>query len=131
MKKAFLIIALLFTVFSSNIALAGYQSYTSPWRFPYYESDGDKIDVNINSYCSYLQLSGTFYPSSSWPTGDTYCDFSFYDSGYGSIYGYYYGIYGNSDPSFNYVNSNYTYWGVIAAHANVSNGSATYSVYWY
>lgn len=138
MKKALLIIALFFAFVSSNLTLASTQSYTSPWRKPYDEGESgiDRMNVNINSYCSFLQFSGTFSPSSSWPASDTYCDFSFYNidpvnSIYGHVYGYIYGAYSNSNPSFSYVDSNYNYWGVIQATMNVSNGSATFTVDWY
>lgn len=137
MKKTFLFLALLFTIVSSNLALAGSQSYTSPWRKPYDEGESgyDLMVVNINSTCSYLQFSGTFYPSSSWPATDTYCDFNFYHNNspvqYGWVYTYIYGAYTNSNPSFSYVDTSYTYWNVIEARMNVSNGSATFTVDWY
>ena len=138
MKKALLVIALFFVAISSNFALAGSQSYTSPWRKPYDEGESgiDRMNVNINNYCSAVQFSGTFYPSSAWPASDTYCDFSFYhidtaNNIYNSVYGYIYGAYTNSNPSFNYTDSNSNYWGVIQATMNVSNGSATCTVDWY
>lgn len=134
MKKAFLIIAFFFAAASSNLALAGSQTYTSPWRKPYDEGESgfDHIDVNINSYCYLLQLSGTFYPSNSEPADNTYCHFSFYDSSdFGLIYSYLYDYNWYSSTSFSYTDSSYKYYNAVNAYANISNGSATYTVSWY
>jgi hypothetical protein len=135
MKKVILIIAMFFASFSSSVALAGSQSYTSPWRPPSFEEGGDNMYVNVNSY-SNLQLSGTFYPSVSYPETYTYCDFSFYSysatpSNSGHIYGYIYGKYTENDPYFSYTTPNYQHWDTIFANMNVSNGYATMTVSWY
>jgi hypothetical protein len=134
MKKTLLTIALLFAFFSSNFALAGTYTYTSPWRPPYFEQSGDGASINVNSYCSYMQVSGSFNPSSSWPASDTYCDYGFYNMGngfYSTIYTYFYSPNQTNGPSFTYTDTNYTYYDVVRVEMNASNGSGSYTVTWY
>lgn len=135
MKKVLFVIAMVFASFSSSIALAGSQSYTSPWRFPNYEQGGDDMYVNINTYTA-IQLSGTFYPSVSYPDSYTYCDFSFYHfnsspaTAVGHLYSYIYGAWTFNDPYFSYDYPVYQNWETVAGIMNVSNGYATMTINW-
>jgi|GEM_PF-2269250 len=134
MKKAFLIIALLLVAFSSNLALAGTQSYTSPWRKPFDEGEtgNDRMIVNINSYCTWFQLSGTFNPTGTWPNNDTYIDLQVYNSAGSGFpeYGYYFGPYGSNNTNISFTEYNST-WAQALVYMNISNGSATVTVDWY
>lgn len=137
MKKTFLILAMLFAFLSSNLAFAGSQSYTSPWRKPYYEGEAgiDQMHVNINSYCNELHISGSFNPTYTSNPNDTYFDLGSYNnsgSGYSPAI-FFYLISSNTPNSnnFSYSISDYSYWGTIDVYMNISSGIGTVTVDWY
>ncbi len=133
MKKALLILVVLFASLSGNLAQAGSQSYTSPWRPAYYESSGDYMEVNINAYSSLLEFSGGFSPSSSWPASDTYADINAYHSGpsiFYHLYTFIYSAYGSDTRTFCHPIPDTT-WYTVLVHMNISNGVGTATVSWY
>jgi hypothetical protein len=136
MKKSFLFLALLFTVLSSNLALAGSQSYTSPWRKPYDEGESgyDRMEVNINSFCGFFEVTGSFNPTITYPSMDTYMDLAVYNTANSSpwspVYSYLYASYGPYNTSIYYSESGNT-WGQALVYMNISNGSGNVTVNWY
>jgi len=134
MKKALLIIAFFFAAVTSNLALAGTYSYTSPWRPPSFEQSDDSKAINVNAYCGLIQVYGNFNPSASWPDSGTYCDWGFYQVGngvYNTIYTYFYSPNQTNGTSFSSEYSNYGYYDSIMVYMNASNGSGSYTVNWY
>lgn len=129
---------MLFAFLSSNLAFAGSQSYTSPWRKPYYEGEEgiDQMHVNINSYCNALHISGNFNPTYTSNPNDTYFDLgAYHNPGSGGYYSgiFYYLISANqpNSTSFSYGISDYSYWGTIDVYMNISSGTGTVTVDWY
>jgi len=134
MKKVLFVIAMVFASFSSSVALAGSQTYTSPWRKPFDEGETglDRMIININSFCSVFELSGSFNPTGTWPNNDTYIDLQVYNSAGSGFpdYRYYFGPYGSNDTNISFTEYNST-WAQALVYMNISNGSATVTANWY